>query len=62
VSKINKTLAKEYMKKYSSMIEKHKTFVEVYNPEGKPHHKIFYYADEAMIWAAMHLSLSKKLL
>ncbi|MFH1589455.1 MAG: hypothetical protein ABIB43_02725, partial [archaeon] len=47
VSKINKTLAKEYMKKYSSMIEKHKTFVEVYNPEGKPHHKIFYYADEA---------------
>lgn len=61
VSKVNKKLARDYLKKYSKMIEKHKTFLEVYTPDGKPYKSSFYYCDEGMLWAAMHLSLSKKL-
>ncbi|MBC8500701.1 MAG: hypothetical protein ISS25_00485 [Nanoarchaeota archaeon] len=61
VSKVNKNLAKNYLKQYSKIIEKYKTFLEVYFSTGKPYKLAFYYADEGMLWASMHLYLSEKL-
>ncbi|MFH1770560.1 MAG: hypothetical protein ABH828_03305 [archaeon] len=62
VSKVNKKLAGDYLKKYSEMIVKHKTFPEVYTSNGKIYKNLLYHCDEGMLWAAMHLSLSKRLL
>ncbi len=52
VEKINKTLAKQYKDKYKKVIEKHKTFFEVFNPDATPYKTLFYYADEGMLWAS----------
>ncbi|MBU1202061.1 MAG: hypothetical protein KJ583_07110 [Nanoarchaeota archaeon] len=62
VSSIDKELARVYLKRYSEVIEKNETFLEVYTPSGKPFKTLFYMTDEGMLWSAMHLRLSRNLL
>ena len=61
LEKYNKQLTSKYIEKYTSLIKKHKTFLEVYNPDGKPYKSIFYITDEAMVWVSIVLYLNKKL-
>lgn len=61
VSKLDIKQAKLYLNQYSEQIIKHKTFLEVYDFNGKPFKTFFYYSDEAMLWASMHLNLLKEL-
>jgi len=61
IASIDKKLAKEYLDQYKQQIEQHKNFLEVYDGNGKPFKTLFYYADEAMLWAANYLYLRKRL-
>ena len=57
VSKIDRNKAKEYIEKYSELIEKNGNYLEVFDPDGTPFKSAFYYADEGMLWAANYLAL-----
>ncbi|MFP4424310.1 MAG: hypothetical protein ACLFP2_03685 [Candidatus Woesearchaeota archaeon] len=46
-----------YLKRYTTLIEEHQTFLEVLDKEGKPFKRLFYITDEAMLWASIYLSL-----
>jgi hypothetical protein len=59
VKRIDKNKAKEYLKKYTEVIEKYKNYLEVFNPDGSPYKSPFYYADEGMLWAAMYLDMAR---
>jgi hypothetical protein len=61
VSRFDQKLAKKYLLQYKHQIEKYKTFPEVYDKTGKLFHSPFYFCDEAMLWAANHIYLCKKL-
>jgi hypothetical protein len=61
VAQIDKKLVKEYLAQYKKQIEKYRTFLEVYDSDGKPFKNLFYYTDESMLWAANYLFMSKKL-
>lgn len=53
LQKVDKARAKAHIKKYKDLVEHYKTFIEVYQPDGKrPYQSFFYVADEAMLWAA----------
>ena len=39
----------------------YKTFLEVYNKDGRPYRSLFYYTDEAMSWASLYLILKKRI-
>ncbi len=52
----DKQLFKVYVKQLTERIEQHKTFLEVYDKNGKPFHTLFYYCDEGMLWATKYLS------
>lgn len=55
----DKKLLKKYLCEMKNLIEKHKTFPEVLNPDGTPYHSAVYYCDEGMLWAAMYLDLCR---
>jgi hypothetical protein len=57
VKEIDSEKAKEYINEYAKLIEKHKNFLEVFNPDGIPFGSLFYYADEGMLWCANYLTL-----
>lgn len=50
----------KYINKYLELVKKHKTFLEIYDPDGSPYKSLFYYSDEGMIWCAGLLNASKK--
>ena len=58
VKKINKKKAHEYKVEYKKIIEKYKSFLELFTSDGKPFKSKFYYADESMLWAANYLAMS----
>lgn len=57
VKQIDKKKAKEYIDIYTKLIEKHKNFLEVFNPDATPFKSPFYHADEGMLWSANYLTL-----
>ena len=61
VSMFDKQLAKKYLLQYKKIILKHKNFLEVHEPDGKPFSRLIYYTDESMLWCANYLWLKKKL-
>jgi len=61
VAKANKQLARKYLKNYTRLIESHKNYLELFNPNGSVYKTLFYHADEGMIWAAIYLKLKKDL-
>lgn len=61
VKRVNKNLLKKYLIAYKKQIEKHKTFPEVYDKNGKIFRSFFYFCDEAMLWCANHIVLCEKL-
>ncbi len=58
----DKNLARKYLRKYKHLILKHRNFLEVYEPDGRPFSKLVYYTDESMLWAANYLYLKKILM
>lgn len=48
----DKRLAKEYIKKYKEIIEKHRNFLELFDEAGNPYKTLFYYSDQGMLWAS----------
>ncbi len=56
----NPNLLREYLEKYNSNLLEHKTFLELYNKDGKPFIRRFYASDEAMLWCANYLVLQKE--
>ncbi len=42
---------------YKEAVEKHKTFLELFNKNGTPYKTTFYVSDEGMLWASMYLFL-----
>jgi hypothetical protein len=48
---------KHHLNTYISLIEKHKTFLEVFDKTGKPFKTPFYSTDEGMLWASNILQL-----
>ena len=61
VSALNTKWAREYLAEYTKRIEKHRTFLEIYEPDGTPYKTLVYVADEGMLWAANYLMLAKNL-
>lgn len=59
VKSIDRKKAEHYINQYKELIERHKNFLELYNPDGTPFKSLFYYADEGMLWAANYLALTK---
>ncbi len=59
VNMFEKKQSKIYLEKIKKIIEKHKNFLEVYNPNGSVYKKMFYTADEGMLWASIYLELVK---
>jgi hypothetical protein len=55
---IDPSRARQDVESYKSLVENHKTFLEVYSPDGKkPYRSLFYASDEGMLWAANLLTL-----
>ncbi len=57
VRKHSKKEAERYIKRYRKLIEKHRNFLEVFEEDGRPFKRLFYYTDEGMLWAAKYLGL-----
>ncbi len=57
LKKADKNSFEEHLQTYTDLVEGHKTFFEVYTPEGKVYKTLFYYADEGMLWASIFLEL-----
>lgn len=55
--KIDKQKAKQHLEAYKTKVEEHKTFLELYSPDGRPYKSFFYVSDEGMLWAANLLAL-----
>src|SRR3989344_1864209 len=49
-----------YYGQYTRLIEKHRTFLEVFDSDGSPFKRTLYICDEGMLWAAKYLALNKK--
>ncbi len=61
VSRVDPELARTYLSKYEELTNKHKTFLEVYNREGKPYRSLVYSSCDSMLWAAGLLYWLKQL-
>ncbi len=59
LQKIDKKKFNKHLASYTALIEKHKTFLELYHPNGTVYKTLFYVADEGMLWAAMYSHLHK---
>lgn len=53
--------ARDVLESYRMQIEKHGTFLELYNPEGTPFKTPLYVADEGMLWCSIWLDAYKTL-
>ncbi|MGV8162827.1 MAG: hypothetical protein ACP5N2_05855 [Candidatus Nanoarchaeia archaeon] len=60
ISDTDKKLSESYIKKYEELIQKHKTFFEVYDTDGKIFSRTLYKSDEAMLWCSIFLELYLK--
>ncbi len=54
---VDKQRYNRYREDYRTQVEKHKTFLEVYDPAGKPYKSLFYTTDEGMLWSSMLLEM-----
>lgn len=54
IDPLRATLLKE---KYAEWIAKHRNYLEVFFPNGKPYKSLFYFCDRGMLWAANYLTL-----
>jgi hypothetical protein len=57
INPVDKKLLRQYLNEYESLIQKHNTFYEVYDTDGKVYSRAFYRADETMIWCSIFLDL-----
>lgn len=57
LSTINPNKAEEFKQKYTELIEKHGTFLEVLDSNGNPFKTPFYVCDRGMLWGANYLTL-----
>lgn len=57
VAFVDKNLAKKYVQEYKKQIERHKNFLELYNPNVLPYKSFFYYTDAGMLWCSKWLIL-----
>ncbi len=57
LQQVDKEKAGEHRQAYTSVIESHGNFLEVFTPDGKPFRTPFYYAASGMLWAANYLAL-----
>jgi len=60
LKKVNKNRYNLLINRYKQIIEKHKNYLEVFNPDKSPYKTLFYHADEGMLWAANFLDLIQK--
>lgn len=51
---------KKYLEKYTRLIEKHKTFPELLEPDGRIFQRFHYASDEGMLWCSKFLYLKQK--
>ncbi len=52
-AKVNKVLLRKYMDVYLEMLEEHRNFLELFNPDGTFYKTPFYMYDEGMLWSAV---------
>ena len=50
-----------HLAQYTKKIERHKTFLEIYDSQGEPFRRRFYVTDEGMLWCANYLALQREL-
>lgn len=53
-------LLKKYLEQYNNNLLTNRTFLEIYDKDGKPFVRTFYASDEAMLWCANYLALQKE--
>ncbi len=59
LERIDKELAGKHADYYKQIVERYRTFLEVYEPDGrKPYKSLFYASDEGMLWAANLLTIT----
>lgn len=52
IYEFDKKVAKRYYEQYLNLLKKHRNFLEVYNPDGKPFKTALYYSDDGLLWAS----------
>lgn len=57
LQKVDLQRAQLLKERYAEMIAKHKSYLEVFFPNGSPYQSLFYYCDRGMLWAANYLTL-----
>jgi len=57
----NEERAKRHIEVYTSLLQGHKTFLEVYDTNGQPYQTRWYVSDEAMSWCAAYLVLAQRM-
>jgi hypothetical protein len=55
----NPKLLQDYLAAYNNNLQKYKTFLELYDKDGKPFMRRWYASDEGMLWCANYLVLQK---
>ncbi|MBI4451541.1 hypothetical protein HY642_06205 [Candidatus Woesearchaeota archaeon] len=50
---------KTAVRQYAELIARHKNYLELYAPTGKPYASLLYAADEGMVWASLFLQCLK---
>lgn len=55
-------LTRRHLAAYTRLIERHRTFLEVFDRHGEPFRRAFYVTDEGMLWCANYLLLRQELL
>jgi hypothetical protein len=61
LAQVDKARARRHVRAYTRNLKRHGTFLEVYDAKGKPYSVAFYVTDEAMLWCAPYLELSREL-
>ncbi len=57
VSEYDSSLAENYLSEYKDLVERHGTFLELYDYEGRPFRRTLYYTDAGLLWASNLLKL-----
>ncbi|MFH1400116.1 MAG: hypothetical protein ABIH41_01230 [Nanoarchaeota archaeon] len=60
LAKTDTSLFRRHLDTYISLVKKHKNFLEVYTPDGRPYQTLLYTTDESMSWCAILLDLARK--